>query len=274
MPIKIAWTDPNIDHVDIDGERIFITYNDRQRSQGPFFATYRGGNISASTLEMIGNRVRRVRDDAAARARTAEMRKRAALKPLPGVAFLASYIERVGVRGRHATSREALVTYANGSKGSISPQHLMRDLTAEEFAEVEWAVEAHTDAQAALSGTQSPNRFTLEKEYDLSLDAHYDAPTDRWVLTYDGREFSGTSTMDLDAALSAYLLLRDYPFTVHQGEVVDLRTGEGERKGYWKTAEEARRYLDAAMHHGEAKAALEKLLAAYRFDLSPFAEQD
>lgn len=276
MTIKITLKAPEISQIEVDGETIRVDWDTTPHSGDRFRAVYRGQFLNGPTLATLRNGVRRIRDDEATKAAKEQARKEAAKNPLPAVALRGEkWIERVGVRGRHATSKEALVTFANGSKGSVDPAYLLRDLTDGEYARVEKAVEALVAARTGAKGSESKDHWTLVDQYTLALDASYDTTSDRWVAEYDGQRFGGSAASSVREAIEDYLLDRDYPFTIREGRVVDTRQdddGKAKHRGYWASAEDAQRYLDAYAVVSACTDELITLLREFRFDLSVFED--
>jgi hypothetical protein len=268
MAIKVQRTDPGITQFEVDGETILVAYEPREIGVGAFRAAYHGSNISGPTLAVLAGTIRRIRGDEADKARREQARKETAKNPLPAVAVRRDSLQRVGVRGLHATSREPLVTFPNGQKGTHPAAHLLRPLSDEEWAETEAAVKALAEARANADGTESTPYYRLVDEYEINLTARYDV--DQWVAEYEGRKFHGISTREIEEKIGRDLVEHDYPFTVYGGVVIDTRQHPGVRKGYWATAEDAQRYLDAYALVTAAQAKVDKLLQEYRFDISIF----
>lgn len=256
-----------------------VTYGSRYirdtAGSDQFFARYRSVDIAENRVEGLRSYIDRIEADFQEKKRLAAARKKIQADPIAAV--YRNTLEPISVRGTDQRNGTILVTLADGTKTSLSPDDVLRPLEDHERADLLALQRAIERAHQAVPSTIRAEEAVADAP-DIDLEVHYDVATGERVTTYDGKEYRGKDARDLEAQVWRDLLAaRGYTLVEGlDGKVAPLAEADWFR-GYrdvFKTQAEVDALDAAEQAWNEAKQALRDALAEYVMDLSFLKEHE
>lgn len=240
-----------------------------------------GANISNCTpdgvRQEIEQAVARQREQQARAKRLAEIAK----NPEPALTtYLRDgeiFFEKIGVRGIHKTSGDALVIRANGTKETLRRTQVLRPLAGIEQMVLIDLIAAKRDAAAAKP--EGLSYTTAESTYRPTLTLTFDTDALVYRYEYEGEQFTAESVHEVRSQvlprLTKQRIAKDYPYAYSQssGEVQEVLDPALRFLGsLYKTREEgeAAKAVDAKV--AEIDQQIKDLRASYQFDFAVFEE--